>query len=103
MSQAGLFVIGATHHRAPLAVREKLSLSKDGAAALKTEFAAIAELREFAMLSTCNRIWIERASCGSDPGPACRSGAIGSGTSGALARVDAAGDSVEYPDFGAGG
>jgi glutamyl-tRNA reductase len=56
MSQAGLFVIGATHHRAPLAVREKLSLSKDGAAALKTEFAAIAELREFAMLSTCNRV-----------------------------------------------
>ena len=56
MSADGLFVIGATHHRAPLEVREKLSLSAEGAAALQAELAAIAGLREFAVLSTCNRI-----------------------------------------------
>lgn len=52
----GLFVIGTTHHRAPIAVREKLSLSADGAAALRAELATIGGLREFAVLSTCNRI-----------------------------------------------
>lgn len=56
MSAHGLFVIGATHHRAPLAVREKLSLSAESAAKLQAEFAAISGLREFAVLSTCNRI-----------------------------------------------
>lgn len=56
MSGGGLFVIGATHHRAPLAVREKLSLSAEGAAALRAEFATIGGLREFALLNTCNRV-----------------------------------------------
>jgi glutamyl-tRNA reductase len=56
MSTPGLFVIGATHHRAPLAVREKLSLASDAAASLQTEFAAIEGLREFALLNTCNRV-----------------------------------------------
>lgn len=56
MSADGLFVIGATHHRAPLAVREKLSLSAEGAAALKAEFSKIGGLREFAVLNTCNRV-----------------------------------------------
>jgi glutamyl-tRNA reductase len=56
MSQPGLFIIGATHHRVPLAVREKLSLSKDGAIAVKAELATIAGLREFAVLNTCNRV-----------------------------------------------
>lgn len=56
MSADGLFVIGTTHHRAPLAVREKLSLTADGATALHAELAGIAGLREFAVLSTCNRI-----------------------------------------------
>ncbi|MSU23857.1 MAG: glutamyl-tRNA reductase [Opitutus sp.] len=56
MSTGGLFVIGASHHRAPLAVREKLSLSAEGAAALHEELAGIAGLREFTVLSTCNRI-----------------------------------------------
>ncbi len=56
MSTAGLFVIGATHHRAPLAVREKLALSAAAAAALEAEFAQIAGLREFAVLNTCNRV-----------------------------------------------
>jgi glutamyl-tRNA reductase len=56
MSSAGLFVIGATHHRAPLAVREKLSLGSEAAAALQAEFATIEGLREFAVLNTCNRV-----------------------------------------------
>jgi glutamyl-tRNA reductase len=56
MSADGLFVIGATHHRAPLAVREKLSLGADAAAALRAEFATIEGLREFAVLNTCNRV-----------------------------------------------
>ena len=56
MSADGLFVIGATHHRAPLAVREKLSLGAEAVAALQAEFSAMAGLREFAMLSTCNRV-----------------------------------------------
>jgi glutamyl-tRNA reductase len=51
-----LFVIGTTHHRAPLEVREKLSLSAEGAIALRAELATLPGLREFAMLSTCNRI-----------------------------------------------
>lgn len=56
MSTHGLFVIGTTHHRAPLAVREKLSLSAEAAAALQSEFAAVPGLKEFAVLSTCNRV-----------------------------------------------
>jgi glutamyl-tRNA reductase len=52
----GFFVIGTTHHRAPLAVREKLSLSADAAAALHVEFSAITALKEFAVLNTCNRV-----------------------------------------------
>ncbi|HVU35159.1 MAG TPA: glutamyl-tRNA reductase [Opitutaceae bacterium] len=56
MSADGLFVIGATHHRVPLAVREKLSLTPANASALQQEFAAIPGLKEFAVLNTCNRV-----------------------------------------------
>lgn len=56
MSQPALFVLGATHHRAPLAIREKLSLSAEAAAALHAEFAALPGLKEFAVLNTCNRV-----------------------------------------------
>ena len=56
MSSPALFVIGATHHRAPLAVREKLSLKAEAADALQAAFARIAGLREFAVLNTCNRV-----------------------------------------------
>lgn len=52
----GLFVLGANHHTAPLAVREKLSLSAVAADTLQQELAAIPGLREFAILNTCNRI-----------------------------------------------
>ncbi len=53
---AGLFVIGATHHRVPLAVREKLSLSATAAAALHDQLATLPGLKEFAVLNTCNRV-----------------------------------------------
>jgi glutamyl-tRNA reductase len=56
MSMDGLFVIGATHHRVPLSVREKLALSAANAAALQDEFASIVGLKEFAVLNTCNRV-----------------------------------------------
>ena len=56
MSTGGLFVIGVNHHRAPLEVRERLAVSDGSAAALRADLAGIAELMEFAMLHTCNRI-----------------------------------------------
>jgi len=56
MSGPGFFLLGATHQRAPLAAREKLALDAEAAAALQTELASIAGLRELTILSTCNRI-----------------------------------------------
>ncbi|MBL9190166.1 MAG: glutamyl-tRNA reductase [Opitutaceae bacterium] len=56
MNAPGIFVLGATHHRTALAVREKLALDAAAAAHLQAELAGIAGLREFAVLSTCNRI-----------------------------------------------
>ena len=56
MSAPGIFVIGANHHRAPIEVREKLSLGPDNEAALQAELAGLPGLREFAVLNTCNRI-----------------------------------------------
>jgi glutamyl-tRNA reductase len=55
-SAGGLFVLGATHQTAPLAVREKLSLSAGAADILRAELARIDGLREFTLLNTCNRI-----------------------------------------------
>jgi glutamyl-tRNA reductase len=56
MSGHQLFVLGASHHTAPLAVRERLSLDAATADALRAELAGIAGLREFTVLSTCNRV-----------------------------------------------
>jgi glutamyl-tRNA reductase len=56
MSGLEFFLIGATHHTAPLAVREKLALDPAAEAALGAELVALAGLREFAVLSTCNRV-----------------------------------------------
>jgi glutamyl-tRNA reductase len=66
MSERSLFVIGASHHQAPLEVRERLALaSEDG---LRADLAAVAGLREFAVLNTCNRI--EFYGVGNDGGAA---------------------------------
>ena len=56
MSTDHFFVLGATHHTAPLAVRERLSLDAGTTEALRSELAGIVGLREFTMLSTCNRV-----------------------------------------------
>jgi glutamyl-tRNA reductase len=56
MNSANLFVLGATHHTAPLEVRERLAIDAAAEAALHAELAAIAGLREIAMLNTCNRV-----------------------------------------------
>jgi len=56
MSAAEFFVIGASHRTAPLEVRERLALDDAAVAALRAELATVPELREHAVLSTCNRI-----------------------------------------------
>jgi len=56
MSSPGFFLLGTTHQRAPLAVREKLALDDEASAGLQTELATIAGLRELTILNTCNRI-----------------------------------------------
>lgn len=57
-TQAGaqVFVLGATHHRVPISVREQLALGKEGAAQMREQLAAMPGLREFVVLSTCNRV-----------------------------------------------
>ena len=54
--RAGLFVLGATHHSAPLEVREKLSVSETANEQLHTKLSNLGTLREFSILNTCNRI-----------------------------------------------
>jgi|UniRef100_UPI00404953E7 glutamyl-tRNA reductase len=49
------FVLGATHHEAPITVREKLAVNDEAVGALHLELARLDGLREFAVLSTCNR------------------------------------------------
>ncbi|HEV8072626.1 MAG TPA: glutamyl-tRNA reductase, partial [Opitutaceae bacterium] len=58
MSAAGgiFFHLGASHHTAPLALREKLALTPEKTAALGARLGAAGELREWAVLSTCNRV-----------------------------------------------
>ena len=51
-----VFVLGATHHRVPIEVREKLALSADSAEALRDSFKDLPGLKEFAILNTCNRV-----------------------------------------------
>lgn len=54
MSESRLFLIGATHHNAPVEVREKLAV--DSESALRRELASVSGLSELAVLNTCNRI-----------------------------------------------
>ncbi|MBL9216530.1 MAG: glutamyl-tRNA reductase [Opitutaceae bacterium] len=53
-----LFLLGASHHTAPLAVREKLALDDTRAAALAERLQRTPGVREFALLNTCNRMEI---------------------------------------------
>lgn len=50
------FVLGANHHAAGIAVRERLALAPDAAAALQAEMAAAGTTRELVVLNTCNRV-----------------------------------------------
>jgi glutamyl-tRNA reductase len=56
MNPAAIFVLGATHHTAPINVRERLSLSAEAAAALAAELTTLDGLQEFTVLNTCNRV-----------------------------------------------
>jgi len=55
MSAPGLFISGATHHTAPLDLREKLTPGPNPAE-LHARLAGVPGVREFALLSTCNRL-----------------------------------------------
>ncbi len=50
------FLLGASHHTVPLAVREKLALDATRSAALAARIQASAGLHEFTLLNTCNRV-----------------------------------------------
>lgn len=51
-----LVLLGASHHTAPLAVREKLAIDPTRAAALADKLRTTPGVREFALLNTCNRV-----------------------------------------------
>ena len=55
---SALFLLGASHHTAPLAVREKLSLDAARVTALAERLRQVSGVREFALLNTCNRVEI---------------------------------------------
>jgi glutamyl-tRNA reductase len=56
MNPDGLFVIGATHQTAPLEIRERLALDPEGESEVAARLGALEEVREFAVLNTCNRV-----------------------------------------------
>ena len=53
---AVLFQLGASHHTAPLAVREKLAIDPARAGDLAARLRAITGVKEFALVNTCNRV-----------------------------------------------
>ena len=53
---AALFLLGASHHTAPLELREKLALTPEKLAAFQQKLSALEGLREFTVLNTCNRV-----------------------------------------------
>jgi glutamyl-tRNA reductase len=51
-----LFTLGASHHTTPIELREKLALTADKMNAFCDRLSHLAGLREYAVLSTCNRV-----------------------------------------------
>jgi glutamyl-tRNA reductase len=51
-----LFVLGSTHHQAPLEVRERMALTPENAAALQQELHALDDIYECLVVNTCNRV-----------------------------------------------
>lgn len=72
-TQPVLFLLGASHHTAPLAVREKLSLDETRAAALAARLQQTSGIAEFALLNTCNRVELYGVAAGPAPLAALRS------------------------------
>jgi len=58
MSAPTFFLLGASHHTAPLELREQLALAGEKSAALRGALRTLPGLREFAVLNTCNRVEI---------------------------------------------
>lgn len=56
MTSPVLFLLGASHHKAPLDLREKLALSPDKLPVFHAEASRIPGMRELAVLNTCNRV-----------------------------------------------
>lgn len=56
MLESSLFLVGATHRSAPFGFREKIALNVDAEAALALRLQRVPGLREFVILSTCNRV-----------------------------------------------
>jgi glutamyl-tRNA reductase len=74
-TEGSLFLIGVSHHTAPLHLREKIALET---AALEEVYAGLkaqSELKEFLVLNTCNRLEIY-GSFGSTPRPEALVGAL---------------------------
>ena len=61
-----LFILGASHHTAPLAMREKLALDDARAASLASRLQQTPGVREFTLLNTCNRVEIYGVARNSD-------------------------------------
>ncbi|MEX0324525.1 MAG: glutamyl-tRNA reductase [Puniceicoccaceae bacterium] len=53
-----LVSIGCNHHKTPLEIRERMALSSEGVKALQDRLKEHPQIREAAVLSTCNRIEI---------------------------------------------
>jgi len=73
-TQSVLFLLGASHHTAPIAVREKLALDETRAAALAARLQQTPGVGEFALLNTCNRVEIYGVSRGAESLAALRTG-----------------------------
>jgi glutamyl-tRNA reductase len=63
---ATLFLLGATHHTAPIELREKLALAGAKLDELHRVLQSLTGLREFAVLNTCNRVEIYGVAAGPD-------------------------------------
>lgn len=82
-----LFLLGASHHTAPLAIREKLALDEARAAGLAEQLRALPGMTEFTLLNTCNRVEIYGVARQPDTLPALRA-AVAQTTGCALAELE---------------
>lgn len=64
-----LVLLGASHHTAPLEVRERFALSPEKRAALAAALKADPALSEFCLLGTCNRVEIYAVASEPDASP----------------------------------